>query len=172
MEEMLIKDYIDSFQRREFSKIVKRELEIKFIEEKAISIIGPRRAGKTYYFFQKISELQRNNVLYLDFEEPFLSNLNPNEVLKIVYEIFPQVTGNLPSYVFLDEIQNLKDWEKLVRSLLNKSIKVAITGSSSKLLSKEIATHLRGRTISYLLLPFSFREFLKAKNFEINFRRF
>jgi len=67
----------------------------------------------------------------------------------------------------LDEVQNLKNWESVVRSLLNRGYRVFVTGSSSKLLSKEIATQLRGRTLNYLLLPFSFKEFLKARKFKI-----
>jgi predicted AAA+ superfamily ATPase len=70
--------------------------------------------------------------------------------------------------VLLDEIQNLIDWESLVRSLLNIGYNVLLTGSSSRFLSKEIATQLRGRSISYMLLPFSFREYLRAKNIKVD----
>ncbi|MEM3504355.1 MAG: ATP-binding protein [Nitrososphaeria archaeon] len=147
--------------------MIERDLNIKPIERKAITIIGPRRAGKTFYFFNLISNLERNKVIYLDFEEPFLKELSLMDVLKIVLEIFPEVTGTLPKFVFLDEIQNVNLWESLVRSLLNRGLYVFVTGSSSKLLSKEVATQLRGRSISYLLLPFSFKEYLKAKRVHV-----
>ena len=168
MDEPLIKDYIASFQSREFGEIIDRELKVDVVKGKATTIIGPRRAGKTYYFFNLISTLKRDSVLYLEFEEPFLKDLSSKEVLKIVLKIFPSIVNKLPHYIFLDEIQNVKDWESLVRSLLNRGLVVYLTGSSSKLLSKEIATQLRGRNISYLLLPFSFREFLKTKEKEMN----
>lgn len=168
METKLIKDYIADFQNKKFPKIIKRELKISKIKNKAISLIGPRRSGKTYYFLSIIKKLEREKTLYLDFEESFLKELNALEVLEIILDIFPEVTGNSASYIFLDEIQNIKNWESLVRTLLNKDLEVFITGSSSKLLSKEISTQLRGRTLSYLLLPFSFREFLKARKIQYN----
>ena len=168
MDEELIRDYIASFQLRKFKDIIKRELEIKIIKDKAITIIGPRRCGKTFFLFQLISKLKRDEILYLEFEEPFLKNLSAEDVLRIVMKINPSITRKLPRYVFLDEIQNVRNWESLTRSLLNKGFYVFLTGSSSKLLSKEIATQLRGRTFTYLLLPFSFREFLRAKRVSIN----
>jgi len=148
--------------------MVLMELRISKIKGKALTLIGPRRAGKTYYFFNLMNNLKRKNTLYMDFEEIFLRNLTGIEVLKIIVEIFPEVIGNDPKYVFLDEIQNVKNWESLVRTLLRKDYDVFLTGSSSKFLSKEIATQLRGRTLSYTLLPFSFREFLQAKNRKYN----
>ncbi|MGB9727920.1 MAG: ATP-binding protein [Nitrososphaeria archaeon] len=167
MEVEYVKDYLISFQKTVFPSMIERELKVKPIERKAVTIIGPRRAGKTFYFFNIISNIERSKVLYLDFEEPFLKGLRSSDVLRIVLEIFPEVVERLPEFVFLDEIQNVSLWESLVRSLLNRGFHVFITGSSSKLLSREVATQLRGRSITYLLLPFSFREYLKAKNVHV-----
>ena len=164
MELSLIKDYIANFQKLKFGEILERELKIKPIKNKATTIIGPRRAGKTFFFFWQIDKLPRNEVMYLDFEEPFLRNLKSTEVLKLIFETYPEVVGNTPKHIFLDEVQNLKDWQSLTRSLLNRGLDVFLTGSSSKLLSKEIATQLRGRSLSFILLPFSFREFLNSKH--------
>ncbi len=70
-------------------------------------------------------------------------------------------------YLFFDEIQNVAGWEKFVRRLLERrEVRIFITGSSSKLLSKEIATSLRGRSLSFRLFPLSFREFLAFKGFK------
>ncbi len=171
MNEKLIRDYIREFQEKRFENIIKRELSTPIIEGKCVSIIGPRRAGKTYFFFSLISNLERRKSLYLDFEEIFLKNLNAEEILEIILKIFPSIAGNEPTYVFLDEIQNIKGWESLIRTLLNRGYKIFVTGSSSKLLSKEIATQLRGRTLSYLLLPFSFIEYLRAKNERIDLNK-
>jgi hypothetical protein len=80
-----------------------------------------------------------------------------------------ELFGNEPEYLFFDEIQNVDNWEKPIRSLYElKRFYIFITGSSSRLLSKEIATALRGRTISHTLFPFSFREYLKAEGFEVH----
>ena len=166
MNEQLIKDYIASFRFREFGDIIERELKVRVVNDKAVTIIGPRRSGKTFFFFSLISKLEREDVLYLEFEEPFLKNISAEVALKIVLKIYPSIFKKAPGYIFLDEIQNLSSWESFVRSLLNRGFKVFLTGSSSKLLSKEIATQLRGRTLTYLLLPFSFREFLRAKKVE------
>ncbi|MEM0083888.1 MAG: ATP-binding protein [Candidatus Methanomethylicia archaeon] len=88
-------------------------------------------------------------------------------MMKIFYQIFSPIDDE-PIYLFLDEIQNVRDWDKWVRRIYNSNrFKIFISGSSSKLSSREIATTLRGRSIDYVILPFSFREFLKARNFEI-----
>jgi hypothetical protein len=88
-------------------------------------------------------------------------------LLKTYYEIYPE-NKRKKIFFFLDEVQNLDKWEIFVRRILdNENIQIFVTGSSSKLLSKEIATSLRGRAISYAILPFSFREFLKARGFKV-----
>lgn len=69
--------------------------------------------------------------------------------------------------MLIDEVQKIEDWERLIRSLLDSGYKVVASGSSSKLLSREIATQLRGRALTYFLLPLSFREYLKFKEVEI-----
>jgi len=81
-----------------------------------------------------------------------------------VISIFKDIHGKDPTLLLLDEIQEIKSWESVLRSLLDMGYEIIVTGSSSKLLSREIATQLRGRTLSYLLLPFNFREFVKAKD--------
>jgi len=74
-------------------------------------------------------------------------------------------------YIFLDEIQSIKNWEKGLRSIYeSKRYFIFITGSSSKLLSRELATQLRGRTISYYLYPLSFREFLRLRHIDFSKR--
>jgi len=86
-------------------------------------------------------------------------------VWDVFYEIYPE-NKKQKVWLFFDEIQNVKNWELFIRNILdNENAQVFISGSSSKLLSKEIATALRGRTLSYLILPFSFSEFLKLKKF-------
>jgi len=166
METQRIKAYIEDWYRKESPFLVPRELKTTQIQGKVISIVGPRRAGKTYYFFQLMEPVKEVSV-YLDFEDSSLLTVKFDEVLEIV-NLFAEITGKEPEYIFLDEIQNMDKWETAVRTLLDRtSYNIFVTGSSSKLLSREIATQLRGRSLTYALLPFSFSEFLNAKKIEL-----
>jgi len=163
MQQSLVKDYIIEWIKKEIIKGIKRELNVPKRKDKVISIIGPRRAGKTYYFYQLLRE-NKESSLYLNFEDTRLIDVSFKEIRDLI-RIYIEITSRTPNNLFFDEIQNVKNWEVALRELLDlQRYNIFVTGSSSKLLSKEIATQLRGRTFSYLLLPFSFREFLKAKN--------
>lgn len=174
MNDDAIKEYLSDFQSKEFPKIIRRKLALPY-STKIISIIGPRRAGKTYLLYQKMQELmnksiKKESIVYLNFEDPRLVGVTFKEVrdiLKIHWQLYPE-SKNGKLCVFIDEPQNIENWETAVRGLHDEGFQLFLTGSSSKLLSKEIATSLRGRTLSYLLLPFSFEEFLEAKNARFN----
>jgi uncharacterized protein len=166
----IIKEYHDF----EFPKIIPRDLDIPDTD-KIISIVGSRRAGKTFYFYQIIQNLLKNgipkeNILYINFEDDRLLPLETdelNDLIEAYYELYPDLK-NQKKYFFFDEIQNIKNWEIFVRRIYDKEkIKIYVTGSSSKLLSKEIATSLRGRTLTFHLFPLSFIEFLRFKNINI-----
>ncbi|WP_456474969.1 ATP-binding protein [Candidatus Pyrohabitans sp.] len=140
------------------AEIKERDLKIKPRKDFTISIVGPRRAGKTFLLLDVyFRDIER--AVYFDFEHVAFADITHKEVFEIISLVNPQ--ANL---VMLDEVQVVEDWNKLVRSLLDSGYKVIISGSSSKLMSKEIATQLRGRSISYILLPLSFGEFLRFKN--------
>ncbi len=169
-------EIIKDFQEKELPELIEREIDIplKIPIKRAISIIGPRRAGKTYETFNLIKKLLRTNtnkrqILYVNFERADIGVANSEDLvlmLEAFYEIYPD-NKKKELWLFLDEIQNVSNWEKFVRTALDEEIKIYLTGSSSKLLSKEMATSMRGRNLTYNLLPFSFREFLKAKNIKI-----
>lgn len=166
METQRVKEYIEDWYGKELPFLLPRELKVAQIEGKVIGIVGPRRAGKTCYFFQLMKPVKEVS-LYLDFEDSALLTVKFDEVLGIA-NLFTEITGKEPKYIFLDEIQNLEKWETAVRTLLDRTpFNIFVTGSSSKLLSKEIATQLRGRALTYVLLPFSFREFLTVKKIEL-----
>jgi predicted AAA+ superfamily ATPase len=168
---------IKDFQEFELPKLVKRDLRIEadLPIKRAISIIGPRRAGKTFFMFQVIGELLRNGIdksriLYVNLESDLLIGCTVEDLrnmLNIFYEIYPENRGR-KIYLFLDEVQNVPYWERFVRNLVDSDgIQVYVSGSSSKLLSIEVATSLRGRTLPYYIYPFNFKEFLRAKGFEV-----
>ena len=155
-----IKEYLIDFQKKVLPKLIERELKIDKLK-KVKSIIGPRRAGKTYFIYQKINELISKNInkeqiLYLNLEDPRLIEINFKEIrgiIKIHWQLYPN-SIKYDLYIFIDEPQNIKNWDLAIRALYDEGFDIYLSGSSSKLLSKEIATSLRGRTLSYLLLPF------------------
>jgi predicted AAA+ superfamily ATPase len=162
--------YIQDYMEWSLPEAVGRELEIPDTD-KVVTIFGPRRCGKTFFLFQLIGEaidagVGKENLLYLNMEDTRLSDLDfrdLEEVLALHYELHPSALERI-IWVLLDEPQLMTDWERAVRSLHDKDgLRLYLTGSSAKLLSREIATSLRGRTLSFLLLPYSFREFLEAK---------
>jgi len=153
--------------------LVERELKVplELKIKRAVTIIGPRRAGKTYYMFQLIKTLlekgvPRDRILYINLEDYRLEGADHRDLAKIIetyYEIHPQ-NRRKKVWLFLDEVQNVASWEKTVRTLIDTlNAQIYLTGSSSKLLSLEVATQLRGRTLTYEIYPFSFREYLKAR---------
>ncbi len=165
-DKKLVADYlIKKTEEIRNLKFFEREIEIDFIPGKAISIIGPRRSGKSF-LLKILGKKFFRRQFYVDFENIEVKKVEAAEVFELI-ALYTEIFGEEPDILLLDEIENLKDWSSLVRSLLDRGFKILISGSSSKLSSKEIATQLRGRTISYILLPLSFREFLNLKGFAI-----
>ena len=175
MNRMAVFKYlIKEFHEFEFPEIITRELVIPQTN-KIISLVGSRRVGKTFYFYQLINNLldkgvSKECILYVNFEDDRLLPLKTeelNDLLEAYYELYPDLK-NKKKYFFFDEIQNVKNWEIFVRRIVDKEkVEMYITGSSSKLLSKEIATSLRGRTLTFYLYPLSFKEFLRFKNVQV-----
>ncbi len=167
----LIKD----FYEMELPESFDREIEIPLEKpiRRSVSIIGPRRAGKTYLMFNLIKRLlkkyKKKNILYMNFEKVGLLPLDVDGLVlmrDVFFELNPELKKS-DSWFFLDEIQNVPNWELFVRTCLDDGINVFISGSSSKMLSSNIATAMRGRTLSYLVLPFSFREYVLSKGIVI-----
>jgi len=167
MDNSAVKDYLVEYYKKDLPELIKREMEVTETKRRIVSIIGPRRAGKTYYFYQLIAK-NKEKSLYLNFEDTRLLEVDFKEIRKLI-RLYDELTGSKPYYIFFDEVQNIKGWELSLRELLDTTRFILfVTGSSSKLLSREIATALRGRTLTYSLLPFSFREFLTARNIPFN----
>jgi predicted AAA+ superfamily ATPase len=138
-----------------------------------LAVVGPRRAGKTFFFFQIIRDLiekcgvERDRILFVDFEDYRMSYLGKDPAGELL-TAFEHLTGHAPEYLFFDEVQQLADWSRVVRTLHNRrAFTILISGSNSKLLSRELSTELRGRCLEVAMLPFSFQEFLRFKNIQV-----
>ncbi len=152
---------------------IEREGSFSEIANKIKVAIGVRRSGKTFFCYQKIQKILNqgiplSRILYINFEDdrllPTSQSLLVN-LLEAFYSLYPENHDQV-CYLFLDEIQNVEDWPIVVRRFFDThQVEIYLTGSSAKLLSKEIATSLRGRSIATEVWPFSFNEYLRAKNF-------
>lgn len=169
------KQIIADFHNNPIKETKERDLKIDINCNKVISIIWPRRAGKSYYLFGIIEKLllswiNKENIIYINFEDERL-DIEGNK-LQVLIDAYLELYPNKDirnSYFFFDEIQNISGREKFIRRIYDEWVKnICITGSNAKLLSKEIATSLRGRGISYELLPLSFTEFLRFKDQKLN----
>ncbi|MFZ9659813.1 MAG: ATP-binding protein, partial [Arcobacteraceae bacterium] len=134
-----------------------------------------RRCGKTSILYNMINELSqtisRTKILFVNFEDERLelSQDDLDLILQGFTELYPDQKLS-ECYFFFDEIQNISGWEKFVRRIYDSISKnIYITGSNSKLLSSEIATSLRGRTISFEIYPLSFNEYLRFLNIEVDY---
>ena len=135
---------------------------------KVDTVIGMRRSGKTWFMYQAISDLlaagtTKESILYLNMEDERLLPMNAGDLQKIpdaYYCRYPHLRDQRCTW-FFDEIQDIDGWERFVRRLLDtENLHICLTGSSAKLLSREIATSLRGRSITTEVFPFSFLEAL------------
>jgi len=127
-------------------------------------VTGMRRCGKSTLLEQYIEDLKTSNIsedciFFMNFEsiegQEVQTSADLNRLIK------EKIPGNKPMYIFLDEIQNVKEWERSVAALCTmKNCDVYITGSNSKLLSAELTTHISGRFVEIKMLPLSFKEYL------------
>jgi len=141
---------------------------LKLKPPKVIVISGFRRVGKTYLCFQEIRDMGIENSCYINLEDERLPERT--ETLTELSRVIPDFRSK-KLFLFVDEIQNIPNWSKWVRRMYDNerfNIQLIITGSSSKLSSKEIPTELRGRCMNTELFPLSFLEFLKFKGIEMD----
>jgi uncharacterized protein len=172
----IIKSVLDDFKINNIPICKPRKAKIPLNTGQVISIIGARRSGKTYLLYDLMNKLilkgkNKSNFIYLNFEDERLSEFTINDFDLILQSIREKNTKiNLNNcYFFFDEIQNISGWEKFVRRLHDSVSKnIFLTGSNSKLLSSEIATSLRGRTIVVEVFPLIFEEYLNFKNIKID----
>ena len=167
----IIADFIEN----PLGRVYAREIDVPLDVPKVVSLLGPRRAGKTYVLFDIIQRLRRtvpaHRLIYINFEDDRLFPLQLSDLdalLQGYYEMHP-ANKDEQVWFFLDEVQEVEHWEKFVRRLSDQeNCRIYLTGSSSKLLSRELATGLRGRTLPYEVFPLSFTEFLSFHQVDIN----
>ena len=140
-----------------------------FYDQDLIKVImGIRRCGKSVLLLQIIDELkekgiEEKQIIYINFENEDYSFIK-NDIDLHTY-IKEKITNKEKYYLFFDEIQNVKDWEKAINSFkTSKNVSIFITGSNSDLLSGELATHLAGRYVSFKIYPLTFSEVCELKN--------
>ncbi|MEM3127289.1 MAG: ATP-binding protein [Candidatus Woesearchaeota archaeon] len=132
----------------------------KFDTDLIKAIIGPRRAGKSFF---AIHFLNKKSYGYANFDDEELASLTDYD--ELIAEI--DALYNKPKFLFLDEMQNLPKWELFVNRLQRQGYNIILTGSNSKLLSKELSTHLTGRHFPIIVFPFSFKEYLETEEREL-----
>ena len=162
--------------------MVKRDLYLNrissLIDKDIIKIIvGIRRCGKSYMFNLIMDELlergiSKDNILLINFESAKYRNVsNPRELDLLVRDLTKDMNGKI--YMFFDEIQNVDGWEKSINSFrVDYDCDIYLSGSNSKLLSGELATHLAGRYMEIKMYPFSFKEYLDYKKTAPNKKAF
>jgi uncharacterized protein len=173
----IIKTIILDFHDNQLESGVPRRISIEIVQGKATVCIGVRRSGKSTYIFQIIERLlnygiPKQNILYLNFFDDRLHNLNKDNIgliLEAYYSVYPEKKNVEKVYCFFDEIQMVSGWEPFIDRLMRtEKCEVYLTGSSAKMLSKEIATQMRGRSLTWEIFPFSFLEFLDYKQIKID----
>ena len=155
------------------NKLIKRDAYVDKLKDYVNSdfvkvYIGIRRSGKTSLMYNIIDEIKSmgvkdENIIFISFESREYAHIDSFEQLdEVVYSRTENLEGKV--YLFFDEIQQVKGWEKSINSYrVSIDSDIYITGSNSKLLSGELATLLTGRYLTINVYPFSFREFLQYK---------
>lgn len=155
--------------------MIKREIYLKrirpFYESEMVKVItGIRRCGKSTIMRQIIDEIKESGIrdeyiVYVNFEDyKYRKISNADSLYEYIEE---KIKDDKKYYLFFDEIQNVDEFELVINSFRSThNTSIFITGSNSKLLSGELATHLSGRTLSFRVMPFNFQEFCEFKKSE------
>ncbi len=147
-----------------------RDAHLPGVPGKAVAVVGMRRSGKTTFLWQCLANrlaagAPREALFYLNFEDERLAGLAAPDLQWVVedyYRLAPHTRDRQRVTFFFDEIQVVQGWETFARRLIdNEQADLFLTGSSARLLSREVATRMRGRALEVLIHPFSFREALR-----------
>ncbi len=165
----IFKKILTEWQESVLPVVTKRSYTYDKKIDDILAVIWPRRAGKTYFMYQIIEELilnvKKEDIVFINFEDYRIHHftmIHFSDIIDAHYELY----GKKPKYLFFDEIQNIRDYGKALRTFKDQWYRIIISWSSSKLLIEEISTELRGRYSHILMLPLSFREILTYRNFD------
>jgi uncharacterized protein len=154
--------------------LTRRDATLPAVPGKVHAVIGMRRSGKTTYLRQLL-EVQRQGLppersIYLSFDDDRLADIGVEQLgflLEEYYRRYPALRSQETVHWYLDEIQLVPGWERFVRRAMDsEKITLVVSGSSARMLSKEVHTSLRGRGMATVIRPFSFREFLRHRGEE------
>ena len=156
------------------AQMTRRDAALPEVPNKVHAVTGMRRAGKTTFLRQLVAERQRGTApergLYVSFDDDRLADIAVDQLSALLEEFYrrhPQLRGRSTVAWFFDEIQLVKGWERFVRRVLDsENVQVVVSGSSARMLSREVHTSLRGRGIETTIRPFGFREFLRHRSEE------
>lgn len=157
-------------QRVPLPALTRRDVYLPQVPGRAVAVLGMRRAGKTSFLWQLLGEraragTSRAGLLYFNFDDERLAGMALPQLSVLAEEYFrqhPEWRGAQRALWLLDEIQLVPDWERFTRRILDtENVELFVSGSSAKLLSREIHTSMRGRTMEAMVHPFSFREYLR-----------
>lgn len=154
--------------------ITRRDAVLPAVPGKAHAVIGMRRAGKTCFLKQLLVERRQagppERSIYLSFDDDRLAGIDAAQLDALLEEYFrrhPEIRRKGRAAWFLDEIQLVEGWDRFVRRTLDtESIDIVVSGSSARMLSREIHSSLRGRAMPTIIAPFSFREALRHRDEE------
>ncbi len=158
--------------RAGFPAITPRDARVSTMKGKAHAVIGMRRAGKTCFLRQNLADrlargIERERLVYFNFEDERLAGWQAGELgwlIEEYYREFPQFRHRAEVTWCFDEIQVIPGWERFVRRVLDEEkVEIFLSGSSARMLSREVATSMRGRAMETIITPFSFREFLRSR---------
>ena len=164
-KEILKKIIYDQHQVIQDTIIVDRDVELD--ANANYVLVGLRRVGKTTLLYKRVQDLIKsgvewNQIIYINFDDERLIDFKLNDFDDIL--LVAEEMSSKKHYFYFDEIQNIDDWEKFAIRVANQGYKVDITGSNAKMLSNEVAAKLGGRYIMKEILPYSFKEYLRANN--------
>lgn len=137
-----------------------------------IDLIGPRRSGKSSILKLIIKQLNLDEFLFINFEDPFFIDNNTPIIIEEIVDAYQEYYERELKFLFFDEIQVINQWERVIRKLRDaEKFKIFITGSSATLLGKDVSALLTGRHLSYYIFPLSFAEFLEFNEAGIRDRK-
>ena len=174
----IIKTILAEWKGKNIPLVIPREIELQsYLNMKVNKILvlnGFRRVGKTYILYGLVDELLKSNsreeVVHINFEDERIPL--KTEFLSYLLPTTEEIFNKKIKYLFLDELHNIPNWSKWLRRVYDnhQNMRIFVSGSSSRMSEEEIPTELRGRFLEVKVLPLSFKEFLKFKKLNFDFK--